>query len=91
MSLAAEIARGIEAEVIATGWPVGAALGSEASLQRHYGVSRSVLREAVRLVEHHQVARMRRGPGGGLIVTEPDARPIIPDRCTTTSMWRWRN
>ncbi|BBZ66470.1 GntR family transcriptional regulator [Mycolicibacterium insubricum] len=75
MSLAAEIARGIEAEVIATGWPVGASLGSEAALQQRYGVSRSVLREAVRLVEHHQVARMRRGPGGGLIVTEPDARP----------------
>ena len=35
-------------EVIATGWPVGASLGSEAALQQRYGVSRSVLREAVR-------------------------------------------
>jgi DNA-binding FadR family transcriptional regulator len=35
-------------------------------------VSRAVLREAVRLLEHHAVARMRRGPGGGLVVTEPD-------------------
>lgn len=34
-----------------------------------------MLREAVRLIEHHQVARMRRGPGGGLIVTTPDAAP----------------
>ncbi|OOK82509.1 FCD domain protein [Mycobacterium kansasii] len=34
-----------------------------------------MLREAVRLVEHHQVARMRRGPNGGLIVCAPDAGP----------------
>jgi DNA-binding FadR family transcriptional regulator len=30
-----------------------------------------VLREAVRLLEHHSIATMRRGPGGGLFVTEP--------------------
>lgn len=57
------------------GWPIGASLGSEAALQQRYGASRSVLREAVRLVEHHQVARMRRGPNGGLIVCAPDAGP----------------
>lgn len=69
------IARDIEADIVRRGWPVGASLGSENALQRRYGVSRSVLREAVRLVEHHQVARMRRGPGGGLLISEPDAGP----------------
>lgn len=73
--LAAQIARHIEADVVRRGWPVGESLGSEQALQRRYGVSRSVLREAVRLVEHHQVARMRRGPGGGLLICEPDAGP----------------
>ena len=53
----------------------GKSLGSEQALQQRYRVSRSVLREAVRLVEHHQVARMRRGPNGGLLVCEPDAAP----------------
>lgn len=72
---AAHVARQIEAEVIRRGWPVGASLGSEQALQQQYDVSRAVLREAVRLVEHHQVASMRRGPGGGLMVTAPDARP----------------
>ncbi|POX99042.1 FadR family transcriptional regulator [Mycobacterium kansasii] len=72
---AAQIARCIEAEIVRRGWPVGASLGSEAALQQRYGASRSVLREAVRLVEHHQVARMRRGPNGGLIVCAPDAGP----------------
>ncbi len=72
---AAQIARQIEAEIIRRDWPIGESLGSEQALQQQYDVSRSVLREAIRLVEHHQVARMRRGPGGGLIVTVPDAAP----------------
>src|SRR5829696_8001496 len=73
--LAARVARQIEAEVVARGWPVGESLGSEPELRVRHGVSRSVLREAVRLVEHHQVARMRRGPNGGLFVSAPDAGP----------------
>jgi DNA-binding FadR family transcriptional regulator len=35
-----------------------------------------VLREAVRVLEHHQVARMRRGPGGGLFVAEPGIEAV---------------
>jgi len=70
---ASQIAGRIEAEIIRRGWPTGESLGSEQALQQRYQVSRSVLREAVRLVEHHQVARMRRGPGGGLLICEPDA------------------
>jgi DNA-binding FadR family transcriptional regulator len=72
---ASQIARGIEADIIRRGWPIGESLGSEQALQERYQVSRSVLREAVRLVEHHRVARMRRGPNGGLLVCEPDAAP----------------
>ena len=72
---ASQIARRIEADIIRRGWPTGQSLGSERALQQRYRVSRSVLREAVRLVEHHQVARMRRGPNGGLLVCEPDAAP----------------
>jgi DNA-binding FadR family transcriptional regulator len=72
---ASRIARRIEADIVRRGWTVGESLGSEQALQQRYGVSRSVLREAVRLVEHHQVARMRRGPGGGLLICEPDAGP----------------
>ena len=51
--------------------------GTEADLLGRYEVSRSVLREAVRLLEYHTVARMRRGPGGGLIITEPQPDAII--------------
>lgn len=72
---ASQIARLIEADIIRRGWPLGVSLGSETTLQERYHVSRSVLREAVRLVEHHRVARMRRGPNGGLVICEPDAQP----------------
>ena len=72
---ASKIARQIEADIGRRGWTIGESLGSEHALQQRYEVSRSVLREAVRLVEHHQVARMRRGPNGGLLICEPDAGP----------------
>jgi DNA-binding FadR family transcriptional regulator len=35
-----------------------------------------VFREAVRLLEHHQIVRMRRGRGGGLVVVEPDVTTV---------------
>ena len=66
-----ELAFQILGEIADGGWAVGALLGSEPDLMARYDVSRAVLREAVRVLEYHQVARMRRGPGGGLIVTEP--------------------
>ena len=69
-------ARRIFGEITAAGWPVGTLLGSEAELMARYDVSRAVLREAVRVLEHHQVARMRRGPGGGLFVAEPGIEAV---------------
>jgi DNA-binding FadR family transcriptional regulator len=74
--LAEVVAESIEREVLESGWRVGAVLGSETELIDRLGVSRAVFREAVRIIEHDGVARMRRGPGGGLIVTRPDARAV---------------
>ena len=66
------LAEEIENEIIERRWPVGEVLGSEADLIDKYDVSRAVFREAMRIVEHHGVAEMRRGPGGGLVVAAPD-------------------
>src|ERR1700751_3485434 len=73
--LASTIAREVEADIVRRGWPIGESLGSEQALQQRFGVSRSVLREAVPPVERHQAAQMRRGPNGGLLICRPDAGP----------------
>ncbi len=69
---AGEIAAAVEREIIERGWPASEVIGSETELVARHGVSRSVFREAVRILEHRSVARMRPGPGGGLVVTVPD-------------------
>lgn len=56
----------------AQGWPAGRPLGSEAELMNSHGVSRAVLRQTIRLLEHQGVASMRRGAGGGLVIRQPD-------------------
>lgn len=76
LKIAEGIARDIEQWVVDQGWPVGVNLGSEQDLITRYGVSRSVLREAIRIVEHHGVAGMRPGPLGGLIVTAPQVDAV---------------
>jgi DNA-binding FadR family transcriptional regulator len=58
--------------IIDIGWPVGMPLGTEQELMRIHGVSRTVLRQAIRLLEHYSVARMQRGASGGLVVAQPD-------------------
>jgi DNA-binding FadR family transcriptional regulator len=75
--LASLVATRIENDIIAAGWPIGKVLGSEDDMRERYGVSRAVLREAIRLVEHHSAAVMRRGPNGGLVVRQPRPRPAI--------------
>ncbi|HVW41214.1 MAG TPA: FCD domain-containing protein [Amycolatopsis sp.] len=75
--LASSVARAIEDDIVAAGWPVGSVFGSESDLIARYGISRAVFREAIRLVEHHHVAVMRRGPSGGLVIKEPDAAAAV--------------
>lgn len=65
------IAYAIKRDIAQQGWPVGRVMGNQAELMQRYGVSRSTLREAVRQIERHGVARMRRGAGGGLVVQQP--------------------
>ena len=36
-----------------------------------YGIGRATLREAIRQLERHGVANMRRGSGGGLVISRP--------------------
>jgi DNA-binding FadR family transcriptional regulator len=58
----------LENDIFAEGMPAGAVFGDQAALIDRYGFSRATLREAVRLLEDRQIARMQRGPGGGLVI-----------------------
>lgn len=72
------LAEQVEQEIMARGWPVGEPLGTEASLAKHYGVSRAVMREAIRILEHHMVVANKRGTGGGLSVRSPEIEAVVP-------------
>ncbi|CAB3653081.1 FadR/GntR family transcriptional regulator [Paraburkholderia rhynchosiae] len=58
--------------IIELGWPVGLPLGSEQELMKIHGASRAALRGAIRLLEHHSIAKVQRGTGAGLFVARPD-------------------
>jgi DNA-binding FadR family transcriptional regulator len=77
LKLGEEIALQIERDIVSRGWPVGELFATEVELLETYDVSRGVLREAIRLLEHHRVAQSRRGRGGGLIVTAPDSYSAV--------------
>jgi DNA-binding FadR family transcriptional regulator len=70
------VARRIRRDVMERGWPVGEIVGTEPELVERYGVSRAVVREAIRLLEYLGVARMKAGAGGGLMVTAPDETAV---------------
>jgi DNA-binding FadR family transcriptional regulator len=76
------LAAEIQAVIRDRGWQVGEVLGGEPDLLDQFQVSRAILREAVRLLEHSGVARMRRGPGGGLVVTKPRADAVAASVAT---------
>lgn len=86
--MASSLADQIEDDIATAGWQVGALLGSEPDLIERYQVSRAIFREAVRLLEQREVALMRRGPGGGLLVTGPE--PSVVSRSAATLL-RYQN
>jgi DNA-binding FadR family transcriptional regulator len=73
---AEDVARAVLQDIVADDLEPGVLLGSQSELIERYGASRAVFREALRLLEHHHIATMRRGPGGGLFVAEPSVRGV---------------
>lgn len=69
--LAQRVAESIEREILTRERRVGESLGIESELLARYGISRSVLREAMVLVVGSGLAEVRRGKHGGLVVGAP--------------------
>jgi DNA-binding FadR family transcriptional regulator len=70
------VADEIERDVIRRGWPVGSLYATQPELEERFGVSRTVLREATRLLEQHKVVVPRQGRGGGLVIAAPDHEAV---------------
>ncbi|MDB6062534.1 MAG: GntR family transcriptional regulator [Verrucomicrobiaceae bacterium] len=62
----------IEQEVRTGKYKPGAVLGFEPDLIARYEAGRSVVRQAVLILEQRGIAYSRRGKGGGLVLAEPD-------------------
>ena len=75
--MAERVAVALRDDIERAGWPIDTVFGSEPELIARYDVSRAILREAVRILEHDGAVRTKRGPGGGLVVSAPDSAAIV--------------
>jgi DNA-binding FadR family transcriptional regulator len=75
--LAASVVARIEADIMSRGWRVGEVIGTFAQLIDRYDASRAVIREAVGLLEHKKIVRMKHGPGGGVEVRAPVGAAVV--------------
>ena len=55
----------------------GERLPSEAEFAETFGVSRGTIREALHILEHDGIVRIRKGPGGGLFLSEGNLVQVI--------------
>lgn len=81
---AARLARLLEEQFIADGWPSGRIYGSETELARRHRSGRVVVREALRILEARGTARTRCGRNGGLELIVPPLEQLyerIADYC----------
>lgn len=65
------LARRIEDDIASAGFVPGCGFGSLSELAVRYGMGRSVVREAVGILERRGLGRLRPGPSGGFILTRP--------------------
>jgi len=67
------VARRILGDIVQQRLEVGDRLPSEAAMLAQFGVGRASLREALRILETNGIIRIKPGPQGGPVVTEPSA------------------
>lgn len=70
-------AQQIEHMISRRGYNEGSVIGSVPALRRELRVGHRTLRQAFRILESRGACRMRRGPGGGLIVARPTLQEAV--------------
>ncbi|MGE0665839.1 MAG: FadR/GntR family transcriptional regulator [Sphingomonadales bacterium] len=76
LKISETIAHEILRDIVDQGLTSGDRLPREADMLVQYGISRSSLREALRLLEVQGLIRIRPGPGGGPVVGDADDRGL---------------
>lgn len=66
------LAANIRQQIASGELEIGARLPTEDELTEQYGIARTTLREALRILESQGLIQIRRGRGGGATVTMPD-------------------
>src|SRR3954453_11411948 len=70
------VAQRIVEDIVAGNMQIGDKLPPESEMVDGYGVSRESVREGLRLLEVQGLITLRRGPGGGPVVTSVDPRNL---------------
>jgi GntR family transcriptional regulator, transcriptional repressor for pyruvate dehydrogenase complex len=73
---AERVARTIAGELLDGEFPDGSMLPNEVEMSQRYGVGRSTVREALRILEGWGAVRMKQGRNGGPVATRPDIRSV---------------
>ena len=71
-----QIAELIQKKILEDNLEIGTNLPSEKDMAAEFGVSRSVIREALRILEMSGLVDIRKGPTGGIFVTNVYHEPI---------------
>lgn len=72
----ARVVEQLRRQILSGELPEGAHLPSEEDLTARLGVARTTLREALRVLESQGLIAIRRGRGGGPVVTHPSLEPV---------------
>lgn len=70
------VAESLRQSIVSGELLAGDRLPSEDELTAHFGIARTTLREGLRVLESQGLLEIRRGRGGGPVVTHPTLEPI---------------